>query len=194
MVEGMDDTMTENDPLAWEVVARREVADRRPWLRLWAEDVRLPDGRLVEGFSTLEMPDYAVVVALTPDGQAVISRNYKHGPRRVCINLPAGYLNPGEAPLDAAKRELLEETGYAADEWLALSTTVENGNRGSGNAHLFLARGARQVMQPDADDLEELQIDVMPLATLAAAVRSGEVAVLSCAAAIGLAIATIELG
>lgn len=179
---------------AWQVLSRREIADRRPWLHLWTEDLRLPDGRLVEGFSILDMPDYAVIVALTPDGRALASRNYKHGPRRVCLNLPAGYLNPGEAPLDAAKRELLEETGYAADAWVALSQTASDGNRGGGTAHLFLARGARRVAAPDADDLEELDFALLPLATLAEAVRSGEVAVLSIAAAIGLALAAESLG
>lgn len=55
--------------LEWETVTRHEVVDRRPWLRLWSEDVKLPDGRIIDGFSTIEMPDYAVIVALTPDNK-----------------------------------------------------------------------------------------------------------------------------
>ena len=173
----------------WETLARREVVDRRPWLRLWAEDVRLPDGRVVEDFSTIEMPSYAVVVALTAEGQVVVERNYKHGPRRVCLNLPAGYLEPGEDPLTAARRELLEETGYAADEWVHLGGFVNDGNRGCGEGFYYLARGARRVAEPATDDLEEMAIGLMGLDELARAARAGDVAILSIAAAIGLAVA-----
>ncbi len=173
----------------WETLARHEVVDRRPWLRLWAEDVRLPDGRVVEDFSIVEMPSYAVVVALTDDGQVVVERNYKHGPRRVCLNLPAGYLEPGEDPLAAARRELLEETGYAADEWVHLGGFVNDGNRGCGEGFYYLARGARRVAEPATDDLEEMAIELMGLDELARAARAGDVAVLSIAAAIGLAVA-----
>ena len=173
----------------WETVARHEVVDRRPWLRLWAEDVRLPDGRVVEDFSTIEMPSYAVVVALTDDGRVVVERNYKHGPRRVCLNLPAGYLEPGEDPPAAARRELLEETGYAADEWIHLGGFVNDGNRGCGEGFYYLARGARRVAEPATDDLEELAIELLGLDELARAARAGDVAILSIAAAIGLAVA-----
>ncbi len=176
----------------WRTLARRELARSDPWVRLWAEDVRLPDGRVVRDFSTIEMPDHAVIVALTPNGEVVISRNYKHGPRRVCINLPAGYLEPGEEPLVAAQRELLEETGYAADEWLPLGDFFEDGNRGCGRAFLYLARGARQVAEPDSDDLEELTVELMPLAELLQATRRGEVAVLAIVAALGLASAALR--
>lgn len=172
----------------WVTVRRHELIDRRPWLRLWSEDVQLPDGRIIEGFTQLEMPDVAVIVALTPDGQAIIERNYKHGPRRVCLNLPAGYLEAGEEPLTAARRELLEETGYAADEWVPLGQFANDGNRGAGTSFLFLARDARQIAQPDAGDLEELEIGLMPLDQLAESVRNGEVAILAIAAAIGLAV------
>lgn len=172
----------------WETLARREVVDARPWVRVWADDLRLPDGRVIQGFATIELPDYAVVVALTPGGDVVIERNYKHGPRRVCLNLPAGYLEPGEAPLAAAQRELLEETGYVADEWVPLGRFTTDGNRGCGTASLFLARGARQVAPPQAHDLEVLTIDLLPLDELAQTVRRGEVAILSIAAAIGLAV------
>ena len=186
--------MGESVPGRWETIARREVADVRPWVRLRAEDVRLPDGRVIEGFSTIEMPDYAVVVALTPGGEVVVERNYKHGPRRVCLNLPAGYLEPGEEPLAAARRELLEETGYAAAEWVPLGRFANDGNRGCGTGFFFLARGARPVAEPDAGDLEELAIGLLPLDALAEAVRGGEVAVLSIAAAIGLAVVAQQEG
>ncbi|HEX5503050.1 MAG TPA: NUDIX hydrolase [Thermomicrobiales bacterium] len=171
----------------WQTLARREVADCRPWVRLWAEDVRLPDGRVIADFAAIDLPDYAMVVALTADGRVVVERNYKHGPRRVCLNLPAGYLEPGEEPLAAARRELLEETGYVADEWAFLGSFANDGNRGCGRGHFYLARGARRVAEPDAGDLEELAVELLPLAELARAVARGEVAVLSVAAAIGLA-------
>jgi ADP-ribose pyrophosphatase len=130
-----------------------------------------------------------VVVALTPDGQVVVARNYKHGPRRVCLNLPAGYVEPGEEPLATARRELLEETGYVAEEWISLGGFASDGNRGCGTGHLFLARGAQKVAEPDAGDLEEMEIGLMSLDEVMDAVRRGDVAVLSVAAAIGLTVA-----
>lgn len=173
----------------WEMLARRELLDGRPWLRVWAEDVRLPDGRVIEDFYTIEMPDYVVVIALTPDARVVIERNYKHGPRRVCLNLPAGYLDAGEDPHAAAQRELLEETGYVAEEWRPLGSFANDGNRGCGRGHFFLARGARQAAAPDSVDLEEMEIGLLPLDELAQAAFRGDVGILSIAAAIGLAVA-----
>ena len=186
--------MSASSPRNWETLSRREVADGRPWLRLWAEAVQLPDGRVVADYFTIEMPDYVVVVALTADGRVVVERNYKHGPRRVCLNLPAGYVEPGEDPLAAARRELLEETGYVAQEWLALGGFTNDGNRGCGMGHLFLARQARKVAEPDAGDLEEMEIDLVSLDEVIEAVRRGDVAVLSVAAAIGLAVAAQSAG
>jgi ADP-ribose pyrophosphatase len=181
-------------PRPWRTLGRRSLADQRPWLRLWAEDVELPDGRVVEGFLGLEMPDVVMVVALTPDNQVVAIRSYKHGPRRVCLNLPAGYLEPGEEPLAAAQRELREETGHAAEAWTALGSFAGDGNRGAGTTHLYLARDARRVAAPDSGDLEEIAVEEVALDALLRATRDGGVAVLSVAAAIGLAAARLAEG
>ena len=179
-------------PIPWETLARREVLDRHPWLRVWSEDVRLPDGRVIADFSTLEMPDYAMVVALTDDNLVVAEHNYKHGPRRSGLHLPAGYLESGEDPLSAAQRELLEETGYTAADWTPLGSFAIDGNRGGGTGHFFLARSATRIAAPDAGDLEEIAVVLLPLDALLAATRNGEVNVLSVAAAIGLAAAALQ--
>jgi ADP-ribose pyrophosphatase len=105
----------------------------------------------------------------------------------VCVNLPAGYLEPGEDSLEAAKRELLEETGYSANEWSFLGAFWEDGNRGCGRAHIYLATGAQRVAEPDSGDLEEMVIDLMTLPDLFEATRRGETPVLGIAAALGLA-------
>lgn len=178
--------------MTWETIARRELIDRRPWLRVWDEDVRLPDGRTIEGFTRLELPDFAVVVALTTDGRAVVERSYKHGPRRVSLSLPAGFLEPGETPAHGAARELLEKTGFSASAWTALGSFIVDGNRDCGTAHLFLARDARPVREAEAGDLEEIAVDLMPFQDLLRAAQEGQVAMLAIAAA--LALAAVHLG
>ncbi|MFN0073391.1 MAG: NUDIX hydrolase [Chloroflexota bacterium] len=183
--------MLDSLPEPWRTRSRREVYDASPWLRLYADEVELPDGRVVAEYFSLDMPDHAIIVAVTPDGQVVVERNYKHGPRQVCLNLPAGYLEPGEDPLNAAKRELLEETGYVADVWTFLGAFAEDGNRGCGRAFIYLAQGAREVSEPASGDLEEMVIGLLSMAELFTAARNGETPVLGVVAALGLAAAEL---
>lgn len=180
--------MTETYPQPWQTVRRRLLYDGAPWLRLWTEDVRLPDGRILEGFYTVEERDASIIVALTPEQEVVVQHEYKHGARRVALHLPAGYVDPPEDPLKTAQRELAEETGYEADEWRHLGSFVNDGNRGAGASHYFLARGARLTGAPNPGEGEEMTVFLMPLRELARAALRGEIAVLSIATAIGLAV------
>jgi len=160
---------------AWQVIHRRQVVDASPWLRLWVETIRLPDGRVIDDYYTLDMPDFVVIVALTPGGDLLAERFYRHGPHRVVLSLPAGYIKEGEAPLAAAQRELAEETGYTGGDWQALGVFTVDGNRGAGSAHIFLARGVEPGTPLDDDDLEERQVLLMPLQEFLGAIQSGEV-------------------
>ena len=168
------------------IEARRELLDAAPWLHVWAEDVRLPDDRIIDGYLRLDMLDYVVVVALTDSG-VIVLRSYKHGPADIVTSLPAGYLEPDEEPAEAARRELLEETGHVSEEWEELGSFVVDGNRGAGTVHMFLARGAREVAAPDPGDLEETEISLVPLDDLLESVQGGTVPVLPMAAAVALA-------
>lgn len=181
--------MTGNDDAAqhWRLRQRQLVLNADPWLRVWREDLELPDGRDVDRFFTIEMPDYVVIVATTTDDRILTLRGYKHGPRRLCTSLPAGFIEAGEAPLDAARRELLEETGHQAEHWETLGSFVSDGNRGGGSGHLFLARGARPVTEPQSGDLERVTVELFSLAELLHAAELGDIGDIPNAAALGLA-------
>ncbi|MDQ5874896.1 MAG: NUDIX hydrolase [Actinomycetota bacterium] len=148
--------------------------------------MRLPDGRLVEGYLRLDLLDYVVIVALA-DAGVIVLHSYKHGPADVVTSLPAGYLEPSEEPAEAARRELLEETGHVAEDWEELGTFIVDGNRGAGTVHMFLARGARVIAAPGAGDLEETEMSFLPLDELVAALQGGAIPVLPMAAAVALA-------
>jgi ADP-ribose pyrophosphatase len=170
------------------VLARRELFSARPWVRLFVEQVRLPGGHVVDDFYRVELPDFAAVVAQTPDGRIVAEHQYKHGVGRTSLTLPAGLIEEGENPLSTAKRELLEETGYAAEEWRPLGSFVVDGNRGAGRAHFFLAANARPIAAPLADEAEPLALRLLTPEEMLAAIRAGEVAILGSMAAFMLAL------
>ena len=142
---------------------------------------------MVNDCHQLSMPEYTVVFAETDDGRVIVERQYRHGIGEVTLMLPAGLKEEGEEPVQAAQRELLEETGYAAREWKQLGSFVPNSNYGCGKAHLFHAHAAYRVKEPNAGDLEEIEILLMTPEELLQAVRSGEVLSMSVAAAIAMA-------
>ncbi len=172
----------------WKVLKTEEIFVAQPWLRLSVQQVELPDGKVVNDFYQIALQDYAVIVAYTSDGHIVMERQYKHGLGRVSLVLPGGAIDPGEAPLAAAKRELLEETGYTADEWQPLGCLTTSANYGCARAHLFIARNAHWVAEPNSGDLEEMEIIPLPPETVIEAVRSGEIAIMGAVAAIALAV------
>lgn len=176
------------DRRRWETLETRDVFAAEPRLAVSVDKVRLPDGRIVEDYYRIRMTDYAVMFAQTAEGMVILERQYKHGVGDVVLTLPTGAIEPDEDPLAAAKRELLEETGYVADEWRLLGRFMVNGNQGCGRAHLFTARGARLVVEPDSGDLEDMEIVLMGTDEALTSVLDGRLPLLSGAAAIALAL------
>jgi ADP-ribose pyrophosphatase len=173
----------------WKVLEQRELLSAPPWLSVYRERVQLPSERIIDDFYRVVLPDFAVVLPVTATGEILMVRGYKHGLGRATLTVPAGLMNPGEAPLDAARRELLEETGYEAAEWKPLGTFIVDGNRQCGTMHLFLARNARATRPPQHDDTEVLYTELMQREQVLEALRAGEIATLAGAAAFTVAFA-----
>ena len=171
----------------WKVLGRAPVYRADPWLTVERQKVELPDGRVIPDYHRIIFPDCAGVVARVPDGRILVQRQYRHGPGRVCLTLSGGAMNAGESPVEAARRELREETGYEARDWQPLGSFTLNANYGCGTMHIFSATHAERTRQPDNDDLEETDLLLMTPAELQSAIGSGEVAVLAAAVAILLA-------
>src|SRR5215216_1856493 len=129
----------------WKTLARRTIVQQPPFLILENHTVELPDGRIIADWPWIITPDYINVVAITEAGTFLCFRQTKYGIDGTSLAPVGGYLEPGEAPILAAQRELREETGYAAETWTDLGQYRVDGNRGAGMAHFFLARNARRV-------------------------------------------------
>lgn len=172
----------------WKVLEQQQLLSAPPWLRVYRERVQLPSERIIDDFYRVVLPDFAVVLPVTVTGEILLVRGYKHGLGRATLTVPAGLINPGEPPLDAARRELLEETGYEAAEWKQLGTFIVDGNRQCGTMHLFLARKARAIRPPEHDDTEVLHSQLMRREQVLEALRAGELATLAGAAAVALAL------
>lgn len=158
----------------WTVKKSETLFAAPPYLEVRAERVALPDGREVTDFYQIDVPPFVCIFAENGEGRILVIRQYKHGARQVSMTFPGGTINYGEAPLDAAKRELREETGFEAANWLFLGDYVINANQGCGRAHLFVARGCRQVCAPDSGDLEEMDVMTLTRSEILLAAAHGE--------------------
>lgn len=148
---------TINEERKWEVLST-EYLIRRPWLTARCDVAKLPDGRINHEYYVLEYPDWVNIIAITEDGMVVLERQYRHGLGKTCYELPCGVIEEGETPLEAAKRELLEETGYAGGEWKQLMTLSPNPATSNNLAHSFLATGVKKVAGQSLDATEDIEV------------------------------------
>ncbi|MBN2048688.1 MAG: NUDIX hydrolase [Anaerolineaceae bacterium] len=176
----------------WKTLKRELILDRGKFLRVEEHCVELPDGATIDDWMWVITPDFINVIAEREDGRFLFFRQSKYAIDGLSIAPVGGYIEPGEEPLAAAKRELMEETGYEAPDWQFLGTYAVDANRGSGNGNFFLARGAVKVAEADADDLEEQELILLTRAEMESALLEAKIKVLPWMAITGLALRVLD--
>lgn len=173
--------------LPWQVLENRDVYVAEPWMTVSIQRVKLPNGTEIEDYHKINLGEFSVIFAETPDGKVLVERQYKHGLGRVTLTLPAGAIHKFETPLEGAKRELLEETGYKSDNWKSLGSYVAHGSYECGKAHLFKASQVYQVSEPNSGDLEDMEILQMTPDEVVRTISQGDVELLGTMSTILLA-------
>ncbi len=162
--------------LEWQTLGSRYVVQDE-WLTLRADTCALPDGRVVEPFYVLEYPPWVNVVAITPQQEVVLVRQYRPGIQQVTLELPGGSSNPDDpSMLYAVRRELREETGYGGGEFTELGTLWPNPASQNNTVHSFLATGVECIADLEPDDSEFLEVVHLPLDEAVELVRNGGLA------------------
>ncbi len=144
----------------WKVLHTRYLL-KRWWMNLREDHVQLPGGVELPEFHVIEYPDWVCVIALTETGEMLMVEQYRHGIRSGSLEFPAGAIDPGEAPLAAAQRELLEETGYQASEWTYLGRCAPEPSKHTNHAFFYVAQGARAVQEPEPEQSEHLVLRLL---------------------------------
>ena len=123
----------------------------------------------------LEQPDWVNIIPLTPDNEVVMVEQWRHGTRTVELETPGGLLDAGESPETGARRELLEETGYAPDEMKFLGSVHPNPAIQNNHQHYLLASGCLRVADLKLDHAEDIVVRLVPLADIPKLIRTGKI-------------------
>ena len=147
-----------------------------PWLKVRKDVVKLPNGVVVPDFYVTEAPDWVNVIAITTDGKFIIEEQYRHGIQKVCFELCAGMVDEGEAPLEAAKRELLEETGYSGGNWTAFGMSVPDASGSTVKCYHFIATDVERKQNPKPEKTEDIKIHLLTEQQLKQIMLDGRIA------------------
>jgi 8-oxo-dGTP pyrophosphatase MutT (NUDIX family) len=144
--------------LRWEKIKSHIVYSDR-WLQLHADSCRFPDGRVIEPYYIVELPNWANIVVVTADEKIVLVRQYRYPVDQTTFELPGGVIDKGEDPMQAAIREMQEETGYHSSEVEFLCKLAPNPAINNNTAYFYLAKNAEPGEKKNFDAFED--IDVM---------------------------------
>ncbi len=154
--------------------SRLEYSDRL--ISVHHDRYRLQGNGRAGDFTVIRTSDWINVIPVTPDGELVFIRQFRHGIREVTLEIPGGAIDRRDGdPRAAAERELREETGYEASRWETLGFVTPNPALQANRCHTFLATGARRVGDPCLDPYERIEVVTLTAAEAAAALRDGTV-------------------
>lgn len=136
---------------------------QRPWATLRVDKLQLPNGIVKDEYYIMEYPTWVNMVGITENQEILFVKQYRHGAERILIELPAGVVDEGEKPEDAARRELLEETGYAFDSIEQICELYGNPATSGNITYTYLLKGGRKVQEQNLDDSEDIEVIKMSI-------------------------------
>lgn len=159
----------------WEVLSSRYVI-QEPWCTIRADHVRLPNGFEMPSYYVYEFSNWVNVIAKTKDGRFVMISQYRHGRGETRYELVAGACDKSDTtPLEAAKRELLEETGYGKGQWAPFLTMAPNSGNQNNLAFTFLAENVERIDEQHLEPSEDIQVHLLSEKEVFDLLTSGEI-------------------
>ncbi|QGM47061.1 NUDIX hydrolase [Methylocystis heyeri] len=154
--------MTKDALRPWKADSSRVLVDS-PWIRLRAERCVTQRGAVLDPFYLLDYPEWVHVAAFDDEDRLLLVRQYRHGARRMTLELPGGMMDPGEDdPLAAGARELLEETGHVAETLAHLARLSPNPSSHTNGLHILLATGVKRRGELSLDATEDVVVEPTP--------------------------------
>ncbi|MCC8173954.1 MAG: NUDIX hydrolase [Odoribacter sp.] len=145
----------------WKVLGSKYLF-KEPWLTVRAQKMELPNGIIIPSYYVLEYPSWVCTIAITKKGKMLMVKQYRAGAEKVLTELCAGVVDDTDkSPLEGAKRELMEETGYGKGEWKLFMTTSANPGTHSNFTYCFLATDVEKVSAPSPESSEDLAIELL---------------------------------
>lgn len=161
-------------PKSWPLISSRHESSFRIFNLRMDRSVS-PRTEKAYDFIVLESALWVNVIPLTEAEEVVLIRQFRHGIREVTLEIPGGLVDAGDAPSAAAKRELLEETGYQGEAWVDLSYVHPNPAIQDNRCHTFLALGVKPTGVQSLDEKEDIEVVLKPLAEIPRLIREGEI-------------------
>lgn len=159
----------------WKTLKSYNVFEHK-WYTLRRDHVELPNGLVMDDYFVSVRPNVVLTFPVTEDGHVLFVRQYKHAAGDIFIELPGGVIDEHETdPLEAAKRELLEETGYTSDDVEPMLQVIDNPTKDTNKVYYFLARNVRETAEQDLDESEHIEVLKVPLQEVEQMVLSGQV-------------------
>jgi len=165
--------MNEKD-LIWTTLSEQECLST-PVFKIKKRSMTSPDTVIIDDFFIMESPDWVNVVAIREDGKYILVNQYRFGTQALSLEVAGGVVDQGESHLEAARRELLEETGYISEVWSHLVTIAPNPALNTNRCAIYLAEQCRCIGSGDLDDTEFIQVVVLEKEDCKVALTDGRI-------------------
>lgn len=158
----------------WRIYASKQVADCRVF-KIREDNCERESDALKSSFFVIEAPDWVNIVAVAKTNEFVFIEQFRHGIEEIILEIPGGMIDEGEAPETAAKRELLEETGYSSNNWILLGKSCPNPAIQNNTIYHFLALDCEKTHETNFDEHENVVTRLKKIEEIESMMRSGEI-------------------
>ena len=160
--------------MKWKTLSQKYLIEK-PWLTARVDKVELPTGAIIDEYYVLEYPDWVNTIAITKEGEFVFVRQYRYAIGKTVNELCAGVVEKNEDPMDAAKRELMEETGFGGGKWQKWMTISANPSTHTNLTHCYLAMDVERMDVQHLDQAEDIEVRLFSREKVMDMLEKGEI-------------------